>query len=49
MNNSATYAFTLAMETASPALANIMKYWNDFASKVNQANINSCEMAESLV
>lgn len=49
MNNSASYAFTLAMETASPALANVMKYWNDFASKVNQANINSCEMAESLV
>lgn len=49
MNNSASYAFTLAMETASPALSNVMKYWNDFASKVNQANINSCEMAESLV
>jgi len=49
MNNSASYAFTLAMETASPALANVMKYWNDFASKVNQANINSCEMAEGLV
>ncbi|HZW61159.1 MAG TPA: conjugal transfer protein TraH [Candidatus Babeliales bacterium] len=49
MNNSASYAFTLAMETASPALANVMKYWNDFASKINQANINSCEMAESLV
>jgi len=49
MNNSASYAFTLAMETASPVLANVMKYWNDFASKVNQANINSCEMAESLV
>ncbi len=49
MNNSASYAFTLAMETASPALANVMKYWNDFASKINQANINSCEMAEGLV
>jgi len=49
MNNAGSYAFTLALETASPALANVMKYWNDFASKVNQANINSCEMAESLV
>ncbi len=49
MNNSASYAFTLAMETTAPALANVMKYWNDFASKVNQANINSCEMAEGLV
>lgn len=49
MNNAGSYAFTLALETASPSLANVMKYWNDFASKVNQANINSCEMAESLV
>lgn len=49
MNNSASYAFTLAMETASPALANVLKYWNDFARNINQANINSCEMAESLV
>lgn len=49
MNNAGSYAFTLAMETASPALANVMKYWNDFASKINQANINSCETAEALV
>lgn len=49
MTSSAAYAFTLAMETATPALANTLKYWNDFSSKVNQANINSCEMAESLV
>lgn len=49
MNNAGSYAFTLALETASPALANVMKYWNDFQSKINQENINSCEMAENLV
>lgn len=49
MNNSAGYAFTLAMETATPELANVMKYINDKASEINRANINSCETAESLV
>jgi len=49
MNNSASYAFTLAMETATPALANVMKYINDKASEINRANINSCETAEALV
>jgi len=49
MNSSGTYAFSLAMETATPALANVMKYWNDIANKANQANINSCEAAEGLV
>lgn len=49
MNHSASYAFTLAMETATPELANVMKYWNDLAQKINQANINSCEAAEGLV
>ncbi|HEX4045772.1 MAG TPA: conjugal transfer protein TraH [Gammaproteobacteria bacterium] len=49
MNNAGSYAFTLALETATPALANVMKYWNNFANTVNQANINSCETAESLV
>lgn len=49
MNHSASYAFTLAMETATPELANVMKYWNDLANKINQTNINSCEAAEGLV
>ncbi|SRR5579883_348102 len=49
MNNSAGYAFTLAMETATPELANVMKYINDKASEINRANINSCETAEALV
>ncbi len=49
LNSAGAYAFTLALETATPELANVMKYWNDFTSKINQANLNSCEMAEGLV
>lgn len=49
MNNAGSYAFTLALETATPELANVMKYVYDVANKINQANINSCETAESLV
>jgi len=49
LNSAGAYAFTLALETATPELANVMKYWNDFTSKINQSNLNSCEMAESLV
>lgn len=49
MNNSAGYAFTLALETATPELANVMKYINDKAAEINRANINSCETAEALV
>jgi conjugative transfer pilus assembly protein TraH len=49
LNNSAGYAFTLAMETATPELANVMKFIQDQAAKINRANINSCETAEALV
>tara|TARA_R110000868_G_scaffold380821_3_gene647121 strand:- start:861 stop:2261 length:1401 start_codon:yes stop_codon:yes gene_type:complete len=49
MNNSAGYAFTLALEQVTPQLANTMKYIQDMANKANQMNINSCETAEGLV
>ncbi len=49
LNSAGAYAFTLALETATPELANVMKYWTDFTNKINQGNLNSCEMAESLV
>ena len=49
LNSAGAYAFTLALETATPELANVMKYWHDITNKINQANLNSCEMAESLV
>lgn len=49
MNKSASYAFTLAMETATPALANVLNQWSSKLNAINQANINSCETAEGLV
>lgn len=49
LNNAKGYAFTLALETVTPQIANTMKYMQDMANKVNQANINSCELSEELV
>ena len=49
LNNAAAYSFTLAMETVTPEISNVMKYWYDVANIVNQANVNSCEAAEALV
>lgn len=49
LNNAVGYSFTLAMESATPEIANVMKYLKDMADKVNQTNFNSCEMAEGLV
>lgn len=49
LNNAKGYAFTLAMESASPEIANVMKYLNDVANKINSTNINSCETSAGLV
>jgi conjugative transfer pilus assembly protein TraH len=49
MNNAAGYAFTLALETATPQLANVMKYLQKAAGEINAMNINSCETAVGLV
>lgn len=49
INSSGSYAFTLALETMTPEIANLLKYWNDWLSQINQSNLNSCQMAESLV
>ena len=49
LSNAIGYSFTLAMESATPEIANVMKYLKDMADKVNQTNFNSCEMAEGLV
>lgn len=49
MNNAVGYAFNLTMETATPEIANTMKYVQDVANKVNQASMNSCETAAGLV
>jgi conjugative transfer pilus assembly protein TraH len=49
LNNAKGYAFNLALESATPEIANTMKYINDVSNKINQTNINSCESAASLV
>lgn len=49
MNSGGSYALTLALEEASPIIANVMKYWNQAANFINQSNLNSCETAEALV
>lgn len=49
INNAAGYAWHLGLETLCPVCANGFKYFESLANTVNQANINSCETAESLV
>lgn len=49
LNNAKGYAFTLAMESATPQIANVMKYLVDMQNKINALNINSCETAAGLV
>ena len=49
LNNAKGYAFNLALESATPEIANTMKYIHDVSNKINQTNINSCESAASLV
>ncbi len=49
LNNAVGYAFNLALESATPEIANAMKYMNTMAAEVNRLNINSCETAAGLV
>lgn len=49
MNNAQGYAFTLAMETVTPEISNVLNKMHTLANTINQANINSCEAAEGLV
>ena len=44
-SNAASYAMLLAIETFSPQIKNIVTELNDLAQKINQSNINSCEIA----
>lgn len=41
----ASYALLLAIETMSPQIKNIITELNDLVQKINQSNINSCEIA----
>ena len=49
MNNAKGYAFTLALESATPQLANVIKFLQEQAAKINAMNVNSCETAAGLV
>lgn len=44
-SNMASYALMLGIETLSPQIKNIITELNDLAQKINQSNINSCEIA----
>lgn len=49
LNNAKGYAFTLAMESATPQISGVLKYLTDMQNKINALNINSCETAAGLV
>jgi conjugative transfer pilus assembly protein TraH len=44
-SNMGSYALLLAIETMSPQVKNIITELNDLVQKINQSNINSCEIA----
>ena len=48
-SNSVGYAFLLGLETVSPSVASTMKQVQTWANQLNSININSCEIASSLV
>jgi len=47
--NGIGYAFLLGIETVSPVVASTMKQMQTWANQLNAININSCEIASSLV
>ncbi len=44
-SNMASYAMLLAIETMSPQVKNTLTELNDLVQKINQSNMNSCELA----
>lgn len=49
MNSAKGYALNLALETVTPEIAHAMQYIQSIAQKINNNNLNSCDMAEDLV
>jgi conjugative transfer pilus assembly protein TraH len=49
LKSSVGYAFQLGMETATPSIAQTVGKIQQFANELNAININSCEMAQTLV
>ncbi len=48
-NNAVAYSFKLALETISPMIAEQIGELQDWAQRINQFNINSCEAAKGIV
>ena len=48
-SSAVSYGFMLAMKTFAPSVQSVMSELQNMASTINQANINSCEMAATLV
>ncbi|MEI8295107.1 MAG: conjugal transfer protein TraH, partial [Alphaproteobacteria bacterium] len=48
-SSAASYAFMLAIQTVSPQIYNILNEINALATQINQTNINSCEMAATML
>lgn len=48
-NNAAGAVFQLALDSVSPQLGAVMKYFQDMANKINASNINSCEAGRGIV
>ena len=47
--SAASYGFMLAVQTVSPQVYNLLNELNALATKVNNANINSCETAATML
>ena len=47
--NAAGYAFKLGIKTIALMIDGVMEDLNNLATKINQANINSCETASTLL
>lgn len=48
-SNAVGYAFLLGVETVSPSVASTIKQIQTWANQLNAININSCEMASTMV
>ncbi len=48
-SSAVSYGFMLAMKTFAPSVQSVMSELQNMASTINQANINSCERAATLV
>ena len=48
-NNAVSYAFMLAVKSASGEMADLLQYLQDAAAKINSLNTSSCEAAQGIV